>query len=256
MARAWLFGFGLVFGACLSIEEARTSGDGGESGGSSGGGNGGSAGTGDGGAGAFPGGSSSGDASLDAPEDVTPDTWDGNPCFPESPPLLDDFGQPDGPLGSAWTGDITAFAVQAGQLRHTKNNLDDRIFHAKKLCATQTVSVRLMKVDPSSGLVGVLFAASSDNNCNLIQVGHSGYQQAIVAQKCVGGKWSDLMSQPWAVYDGDRIEARLTPAGMLTVLVNGVTVDSVNVGVWPASRPGIAVWAGNTQLSLDDFRGG
>jgi hypothetical protein len=128
--------------------------------------------------------------------------------------------------------------------------------YAKKLCATQTASVRLMKVEPSSGLVGVLFAAGNDNNCNLIQVGHSGYMQSVVAQKCAGGKWSDLMNEPWAVFDGDRIEARLTAAGTLTVLVNGVTVGSVNVGPWPASRPGIAVWGGGTGLALDDFRGG
>ena len=254
MPRLWLLGLGFAFVACLSIEEARTGTEDDGGGGSS------SGGAGEGGPDAVSGGSWSGDSALDAPadspSDVVADGWDGNPCSPDNPKLIDDFSQPDGPLGSGWSGDTNAFAIVGGQLRHTKANQEDRILFAKKLCATQTVSLRLMKTDPGSGLVGVLFAASSDNNCNLIQIGHSGFYQGVFAQKCWNGKWTDVLKKPWQVLDGDHLEARLTAAGDLTVLVNGVVVGSANVGVWPASYPGIAMYYASTQVLVDELKGG
>lgn len=254
MSRAWLLGIGLAFAACLNIEEAepRT-----EAGGGTGGGG---AAQSDAGPDVVSGGSWNADSSLEAAveaaSDAAVDTSGGGGCSPDNPLLLDDFGSPDGPLGSAWTGDVGSFAVQGGQLRHTKAGLDDRILNSKKLCAKQTASVRLMKVDPSSGLVGVMFAATSNKDCNLIQVGHSGAQNGISVAKCWNGKWSTHMSTPWPVFDGDRIEARLTEAGLLTVLVNAEVVGSVNVGTFPPSQPGIALFAAGIGVVLDDFKGG
>lgn len=247
MRRLLLLGLGALGGACLSLEELAEDADGGS----------GSGGAADAGAETASGGSWGGDGSSgapsDAPADVVLDTWDGNPCSPDSPPLLDDFGQ-NGKLGSAWTGDVGAYQMSNGELRHVQTNADDRILYSKVLCPTQTASVRVMSFDPQTELAGVLFAKTTNHNCDLVEVGYSPKKQAVEIWQCAGG-WKALMSKAWPVLPGDRIEARLAN-GQLTALVNNQPVGSVSVGTWPGSRPGIFVYLGSTAVSFDDFRGG
>ncbi|MCC6897983.1 MAG: hypothetical protein IT377_03355 [Polyangiaceae bacterium] len=250
MPRLGVVAVGLTLSACLSLDPV----DPGDQPDALAGGVGGVGGSGfdaaPGGAGGAPSDASVPDAPGDAP------VSDGNPCTPESPKLLDDFGLPNGVIGSAWVGDRNSFAIVDGRLRHTKSNQDDRILYQKTFCSAQSASVRLMKIDGWVGLMGLVFAKGTSQDCELVQVGYSAITSALRVERCSNSKWADLGSQAFTVLEGDTLSARIDSSGKLTASVNGTDVLSVALGSWPGGRPGIAIYYGGTSLELDDFKGG
>lgn len=255
MLRLGLVATGLALGACMSLDAvAPDDAPDALAGGA-------------GGAGAASGvGGTSADAALGgsggsfdaAPPDALADApfSDGNPCSPLSPKLLDDFGLPNGVIGSAWLGDRSSFGIVGGRLRHIKSNQDDRILYDKPFCSAQSASVRLMKLDATVGLMGLVFAKGTNQDCELVQVGYSALAGGLRVERCSSNKWNDLGSQAFTVLEGDTLSARIDSSGKLTAAVNGTDVLSVTVGVWPGGRAGIAIYFGGTSLELDDFKGG
>ncbi|MCC6662734.1 MAG: hypothetical protein IT375_03275 [Polyangiaceae bacterium] len=256
MLRLGLVAVGLALGACMSLDAVAPE-DGPDALAGGAGGTGAASGVGGSSADAALGGS--GGAPFDAaPPDAFADApfSDGNPCSPLSPKLLDDFGLPNGVIGSAWLGDRNSFGIVGGRLRHIKSNQDDRILYDKPFCSAQSASVRLMKLDSFVGLMGLVFAKGTNQDCELVQVGYSALAGGLRVERCSNNKWNDLGSQAFTVLEGDTLSARIDSSGKLTAAVNGTDVLSVPVGVWPGGRAGIAIYFGGTTLELDDFKGG
>lgn len=207
-------------------------------------------------------------AQVDVPgTTVTPTltrTATATPTMTPTPPgtaagVLDDFNRANGAIGAAWIGATSSYQIATNQLAITGG--DAAIFWATPFGADQEVSVTLSTVDTASTEIDLLLKAQDSSRCNVLEVWYQPARETVEVWTCTGtGTWVQHGSGLAASFTaGDRLGARVTASGIVTVLKNGTSLGSITVASsWPYLNQGgmIGLWGIDGTNRFDDFAGG
>ncbi|NNJ13651.1 PKD domain-containing protein [Chloroflexales bacterium ZM16-3] len=173
--------------------------------------------------------------------------------------VIDDFNRANGVIGASWTGSTSAYGIDANQL--VIDGDDAAIFWATPFGTDQEVSVTLSTVDTASTEIDLLLKAQDSSGCNVLEVWYQPARGTVEVWTCTGtNTWVQHGSGLAASFSaGDRLGARVTASGIVTVLKNGTNLGSITVASsWPYLNQGgmIGLWNINSTNHFDDFAGG
>lgn len=175
--------------------------------------------------------------------------------------ILDDFNRPTGPIGGAWTGDVTALQVVDGQLQQISLS-NSFVLGIAPFGPTQEAYVHIVRMTPSAPEHNLMLKVQGLTwDAGHIEVRYDGQ---------VGGIFVSTYSpnQGWVgrsgmiattMQDGDIMGARAYPTGLVVVYKNGVQLGTADCSGWDfaasGGRLGMTLTGASSSL-LDDFGGG
>jgi glucose/arabinose dehydrogenase len=179
--------------------------------------------------------------------------------FPTTP-ILDDFDRADGPLGGAWTQDLTGLAVADSQLTHDGGLAVAVWGGGAPFGPNQEAWITFDAITASGPHHSLMLKVQGSYLDGHIQVRYKLPDQMIyVTTHAPGEGWVQRGVVGATLQPGDHLGARAYSNGMLHVYRNGVTIGTFDVAAWPyhahPGRIGFVVQDG-FDTRLDDFGGG
>ena len=175
--------------------------------------------------------------------------------------MLDSFTRANGTIGTAWGGNRTGYAIAANQLDVGSGG--DIYWSGTRFGADQEAYVTISTLDPSATEIDLLLKAQSSSTwgSGVLEVWYDPANQRVQV-------WSYSAAQGWVqrganiavtLVTGDRLGARMSATGQVTVYRNGQVLGTRDASTWTyASSTGyIGLWTDHAPAALlDDFGGG
>lgn len=186
---------------------------------------------------------------------------DANASILLSSAILDDFDQPDGPIGGDWSGSVTDYAIAMNQLYVGMG--EDIYWNASQFGVNQEVFVTLATIDPDASEIGLILKAQSASELTPAMINVLYHPMGNYVQV-----WTHSIEQGWqqrgtnipvTFENGDQFGAQAKATGDVVVYRNGVSVGIRSVSGWPFTAGDGYIGLFNLNANgtiLDDFGGG
>jgi hypothetical protein len=181
------------------------------------------------------------------------------PAFPQTG-ILDNFNRSNGAIGANWGGSTTGYNIASNQLGITTGNTI--FWKAASFGGNQEVFVTFATINNTSAVMNlVLKSQSASSVVAEVEVRYHPLNKTLSV-------YTYNSSQGWVLRgaalsitlaNGDRVGARATASGQVTIYRNGILLGTRDIAPWPNYASGGYIGlriSGNSVIKLDDFGGG